>query len=134
MDDAAQHASLERLRRLTVAGLLLLVLLLPVYRSRNVRWVELADLSTATFQAIHANLATIPPDTLIELRDDRSTRASFQNALGGLYREAALVHLGGRNHLWIEPVVPGREATDQRPLLPVGAVFELTGSGVLRVR
>ena len=131
-DGLLERAAVERRRRAAIAGVLLPLLLVPVYWSRNIRWVQLADTSAATFAALRADAATLPPNTLIELRDDRSTRASFQNAFGTLYPEAASVYFGGRHQLWIEPPPPEHAAL-KRPELPLAAVYALQGDRVFRV-
>ena len=119
-------------RRAAIAGIVLPLLLLPVYWSRNMRWVELADLSAATFAAISDEASTIPANTLIELRDDRSTRASFQNTFGTLYPKAAHWYFAGRHQLWIEPPPP--EHADLSRPQPAASVFELRGHTVVRIQ
>lgn len=121
-------------RRVAVAALVLPLVLLPVYRARNVRWVELGDLTSATVAAIDAATQSLAPGTLIELRDDRSTRASFQNAIGTLYAEAAQVYFDGTYELWIEPPPPEIAAAGvSRPAAERTAVFALRDGTVRRL-
>lgn len=128
-----ERAPSIRRRRAAIAGVLLPLLLLPVYWSRNGRWVELADISAATFAAIRADVSNFTPNTVIELRDDRSTRASFQNTFGTLYPEAAHLYFDGRHQLWIEPPPP-EHAGMKRPELPTAAVYLLQGERVVRLQ
>jgi hypothetical protein len=122
-----------RRQRAIVAGALMLPFLLwPVYRSRNVRWVELADLTRDTLRAVGAEAARIPVGALVVLRDDRSTRANFNNAFGTLYPEAAALAFGSRFDLWIDPP-PVELQGVERPARPVAAAFALRGGRVARV-
>ena len=132
--DAMRDASLTpRVNRAAWGALLLPFLLLPIYWSRNERWVELADLTTRTASAIEREAATIPAGSIIELRDDRSTRANFGSAFAGLAEEASRVLFGGRYRLWIVP--PADEPSAPRtPPAPVGARFDLRGGEVIRVQ
>lgn len=127
------RASYARRRRAAIAGVVLPLLLLPVYWSRNGRWVELADISAATFAAISADVSSFTPNTVIELRDDRATRASFQNTFGTLYPEAAHLYFDGRHQLWIEPPPP-EHAGMKRPELPTAAVYSLQRQRVVRLQ
>ena len=133
--DAMRDASLTpRMNRATWGALLLPFLLLPIYWSRNERWVELADLTTRTASAIEREAATIPAGSIIELRDDRSTRANFGSAFAGLAEEASRVLFGGRYRLWIVPSADQASAARRTPPAPVGASFELRGGQIIRVR
>ena len=118
-----------RRQRLLVAGALLLPFLLwPVYRSRNVRWVELADLTHETLRAVGAE--AIPGGSLVVLQDDRSTRANLNNAFGTLYPDAAALAFGSRIELWVDSVAE----TGERPARPATAVFALRGGRMERVQ
>jgi hypothetical protein len=119
---------------MAIASIVLPLALLPVYRARNVRWVELGDLTSATVAAIEASRGSIPPGTLIELHDDRSTRANYQNAIGTLYPEAAQVYFGGRHELWIEPPPPELAAAGVERPRGEAAVFALRHGAVVRQR
>jgi hypothetical protein len=124
-----------RFNRAALGALVFPFLLLPVYWSRNVRWVELAELTTDTVRAIDAEAATIPSGTVIELRDDRSTRANFGAAFAGLTEEASRLHFGLRYRLWIAPV-EAESTLDNGSVAPgtVGATFELAQNRVRRVQ
>lgn len=92
-------------RRLVVAAVGLPLALLPVYWSRNVRWVEIADLSASTFAVVRDTAAAHDgngePHLVFE--DDRSTRASLVNTFGTLLPEAVALAAGRRLPVWLEP-------------------------------
>jgi hypothetical protein len=128
------RAAAHRLRIVVIVALLLPIVLWPIYRARNVRWIELADLSSATTAAIAQESGSIAVGTVIELRDDRADRANFGTAFGTLYPEASRLLFGDRYHLWIEPPTPEQvEAGLQRPQLDTGARFQLDKGRVRRV-
>ena len=81
-------------RRLAAAALVLPVLLLPVYWSRNARWVEIAELSSDTFAAIRRVTREHPDVNQLLFRDDRSSRRSLANAYDQLLPEAARLAAG----------------------------------------
>ena len=81
-------------RRLVAAGVILPILLLPVYWSRNVRWVEIAELSSETFAAIQRVVRERPDADRIVFHDDRSTRRSFANAYDQLLPDAVRLAAG----------------------------------------
>jgi hypothetical protein len=126
------QTSKRRQRSMVIAALVLPFLLWPVYRSRNVRWVELADLSRDTLLVIGGEAARIPDGSLVVLRDDRSTRANFNNVFGTLYPEAAALAFDSRFELWIDPPPVELEGVEP-PARPVTAAFALGGGRVVRV-
>ena len=69
---------------LVVAAVALPLLLLPVYWIRNVRWTEIAELSTDTFAVIRRVARERPDVGLLVFRDDTSTRRSFANTYDAL--------------------------------------------------
>jgi hypothetical protein len=81
-------------RRLTAAAVIVPVLLLPVYWSRNVRWIEIAELSTETFGAIQRVARERPDADRLIFRDDRSSRRSLANAYDQLLPEAVRLAAG----------------------------------------
>jgi hypothetical protein len=128
------QASPVRLRRASIGALVLPFVLLPIYWSRNVRWVEPADLTTQTVRAIDAEASAIPERTVIELDDDRSRRANFNAAFGSLTDEASRLHFEERYRLRIVPSRGGSTAGDHaNPPGVVGARFALRDGRVLRV-
>jgi len=78
------------------------VLLLPVYWSRNTRWVEIAELSTETFDAIQRVARERPDADRLLFRDDRSSRRSLANAYDQLLPEAVRLAAGREMHAEID--------------------------------
>ena len=99
-----RSASTQRAQRLAIAAIALPFLFLPVYWARNVRWMELRDLSNITIRAIQAD--NLAPHTLVVLEDDLSTRANFKNVFGALLPEATALIFQNELSLWIEPPPP----------------------------
>jgi hypothetical protein len=79
--------------RATIALLLLVVLLIPVYRSRNVRWVSPALVSTETLRTLEAATAGLSPRP-IALVDDPAARFNLVSAFGSLLPDAVALTLG----------------------------------------
>jgi hypothetical protein len=89
--------------RAAVLLLLTFVLLLPVYRSRNQRFVREAELSTAITTELQRIAASVPAGGLVVIRDVRPGRPTAEQALGGLADRAALLTTDGRIRVWIDP-------------------------------
>jgi len=71
----------ERLRtRVAIILLVLPFVLIPVFRGRNVRWVELADLSRQVMADLEPHAPTLRARTPLWIVDDTSTRANIHNA------------------------------------------------------
>jgi hypothetical protein len=81
-------------RRLVAAALVLPLLLLPVYWARNARWIEIAELSSETFDAIQRVVRERPDVDRLTFRDDRSTRRSFADTYDQLLPEAVRLAAG----------------------------------------
>jgi hypothetical protein len=81
-------------RRLIAAAVIVPVLLLPVYWSRNQRWIEIAELSTETFGAIQRVARERPDADRLVFRDDRRSRRSLANAYDQLLPEAVRLAAG----------------------------------------
>lgn len=94
-------------RRLVATAMILPVLLLPVYWSRNTRWIEIAELSSDTFAAIGRVARERPDVDLLLFRDDRSTRRSFADTYDQLLPVA--VRLAAGRDMKVEIVPPGTE-------------------------
>jgi hypothetical protein len=94
-------------RRLVVAAVALPVLLLPVYWSRNVRWIEIAELSSETFAAVQRVVREHPEVDRLVFRDDRSTRRSFADAYDQLLPNA--VRLAAGREIRTDIVAPGED-------------------------
>ena len=97
-------------------ALLLPLLCFPIYRARNVRWRELADLSTAALAAMTTAARDLAEGDGILLLDDRTSRANLAGAFGVAAEEALALVTGRRLRVWIEPPVPHAELAGLRPL------------------
>ena len=89
--------------RMVVVGVLLSALMVPIQWSRNDRWVGLAELSTHVLDEVAPVAASLPPDAVVQIDDDRSSRANLDSAFGTLIETAVLVRTGLRLGVWIEP-------------------------------
>jgi hypothetical protein len=96
-------------RRLVAAAVVLPLMLLPVYWSRNMRWVEIAELSSETFAAVQRVIRDRPDVDLLLFRDDRSTRRSFADTYDQLLPVA--VQLAAGREIRSEMLAPGNERT-----------------------
>jgi hypothetical protein len=91
-------------RRRLLAALAMPILLLPIYWSRNERWVELADLGADTFNVVRdvtRDTPTIPQQLVFE--DDRGTRRSMLNTYGTLLPTAVALAAGQPIPVWLDP-------------------------------
>ena len=75
------QSTATRRRRLVAAAVSLPVLLLPVYWTRNMRWTEIAELSSDTFAVVRRVTQERPDVDRLIFRDDLSTRRSFTSDL-----------------------------------------------------
>jgi hypothetical protein len=100
-----------RIFRYVVTGLIVAVFALnPVYRARNVRWVELAELSHRAMATI-ARDASGEPAGHVVLVDSPAERFNLQSSFGGLFPEAMRLKVGEG---WTGEVV-GTLSDAQRP-------------------
>lgn len=103
--DVLRYGSPRTAARLGWSGILLVGLLLPVYWSRNVRWTELAKVSSSVSAQLALRRDTIPTGSSIVIVDDDATRANLRNAGAGHVPQMARLVFGDR---WtIEVVAPG---------------------------
>jgi hypothetical protein len=90
-------------KRAVVAGLVLPVLLAPVYHARNRPSRTEADLSSATLVALQDVATTRGAGTVVRLRDNRSERPSLTNPFGTFVQEAADLIVKPPITVWIDP-------------------------------
>jgi hypothetical protein len=90
-------------QRRMLAAIVLPVLLVPVYWSRNERWVELADLGADTFTAVRQAIRDTPDARHLVIEDDRGTRCSLLNTYGALLPTAVTLALGRPLPVWLDP-------------------------------
>jgi hypothetical protein len=94
-------AQVDARRQLRAAALLVALpfVLWPVYRARNVRWVELADLTRTILPQVEPYVPALRAGARLWIRDDDSTRANVRNAFGGQMNNALQMRYG------IDPLV-----------------------------
>lgn len=112
-------------RRALVAAAVVPLLLVPIYRGRNVRWVTPADVSARVIEDLRA--AAIPEGHALLLRDENALVA---RAFGTLVEEALRVALDRPSlHVWLEPPPPAWPHAGLRPIADTEAVaaFALKG-------
>jgi hypothetical protein len=109
---ALWRVSLAGQRRLAaVIALILPFLLIPIYKQRNLRWVELAVLSTGVTPSLRT-AAGAATDGNILMVDDRSSRVSLTNVFGSLVPDAVELVSGHRRMVWLVPPSPETPATE----------------------
>jgi hypothetical protein len=110
-----------------VAVLVLLpLLLLPIYRMRNARWVRPADLSTQILNDLQNAGTPRPLGPFVVLIDSASERTTIESAFESLLPDAAtLIGIHGR----VELVGAG----EQGPI-EASDVFRLAGGRLQRLR
>jgi hypothetical protein len=102
---AAARTHPERARKALTALVILPIVLLPVYRARNVRWVALADLSSHVMAETRRTADAAPTGGQIILLDDPDARANLDGAFGALFPDAValIVNRGFRGEIRQEP-------------------------------
>jgi hypothetical protein len=83
------------LRTLAIASVIPL-LLVPVYRARNVRLVAPADLSETVLRDVQRAAAPFPAGVHLVLIDDPDAQFNLDTAFGGLLPDAVVLTLGDR--------------------------------------
>jgi hypothetical protein len=84
----------DRFRLAASVLMALLLALTPVYRLRNIRWVELADRSTRVMQTLQFATSTHAAGGHVVLVDDPSERFNLGSAFGSLFPDAVSLFLG----------------------------------------
>ncbi|OFW08057.1 MAG: hypothetical protein A3H96_21925 [Acidobacteria bacterium RIFCSPLOWO2_02_FULL_67_36] len=101
----------RRQQAAAIAAIVLALALVPVYRVRNVRWVELADLTAGVMPGLE-QASRASSDGTILIVDERTTRANIASAFGGLIPEAATLVAGRRRSIWLVPPPSGTDAAE----------------------
>jgi hypothetical protein len=109
------------------AALASVLAFIPIYQSRNDRWVEPARLSARVVRALQANAPAPDASGVIVFEDDDREHASFRDALGSLASEAVLTTI--RRPFHAEVVSDAREWNG-----PVAARYRLTNGRVERLQ
>ena len=90
-DGWLERMTAHQVRRTALAAVLALTALIPVYRVRNERWVEIADLSRDTMATLHGCAEAACRKIVLE--DDPRTRRNFVTTFGE-FDTAARLFLG----------------------------------------
>jgi hypothetical protein len=99
-----RRATASSQRRATVAAIVLPLALIPVFRARNRRWVDLADFSSCLLKNLEAETASVPEGSQVVLIDeDRARRVNVESAFGTLINDAYFLQSGRRLDIWVEP-------------------------------
>jgi hypothetical protein len=96
-----------RFRSVAIVLSLLVVLLIPVYRIRNVRWVSIADISSYIMETIDAGVRNSTTGGSILIVDSRDERFDLDATFSGMFAEAVTL-VAGPN--WNGQIVTAGEA------------------------
>jgi len=103
-NDLVPGLSAPALKRSTIALTLIFVLLLPVYRLRNERYVREAELSASIVAELAKLAASHPAGGLVVIRDVRTgARPTAEQAFGPGADTAAALMTSGKLRVWIDP-------------------------------
>jgi hypothetical protein len=92
------------------------IVLLPVYWSRNERWVELADLGADTFATVRQIARETPEARHLVFKDDRDTRRSILNTYGTLLPPAVTLAAGRAIPVWLDPPPDDWQGSELSPV------------------
>jgi hypothetical protein len=84
----------QRFRLFAIVMPLLVVLLIPVYRSRNMRWVRIADISNYVLKTIDASVRSSTTGGTILIVDSRDERFDLESTFSGMFPEAVTLVAG----------------------------------------
>ncbi len=83
-----------RFQMIAIALPLLVVLLIPVYRIRNVRWVGIADISSYIMNTVDASVRKAPTAGSLVIVDSRDERFDLDSTFSGMFPEAVTLVAG----------------------------------------
>ena len=83
-----------RFRTVAIALPVLVVLLIPVYRIRNMRWVGIADISSYIMNTVDASVRKAPTAGSIVIVDSRDERFDLDSTFSGMFPEAVTLLAG----------------------------------------
>jgi hypothetical protein len=83
-----------RFRRAAMALAVLVVVLIPVYRIRNVRWVGIADISNHVMTTVEASVRDTTSGGRIVIVDSRDRRFDLDSTFTGMFPEAVTLVAG----------------------------------------
>jgi hypothetical protein len=99
----ARRAAPGPLRRAAIVVSVLFIALLPVYRARNARYVNEADLSASIVAELGRIASSRQEGGVVVIRDTRDARPTAEQALGVLAERAAFLATNGKLRAWIDP-------------------------------
>jgi hypothetical protein len=131
-DDLVARLSVPALKRSTIALTLIFVLLVPVYRLRNDRYVREAELSASIVSELANLAASHPAGGLVVIRDIRTdVRPTAEQAFGPGAQSAADLITAGKLRVWIDPPPSELAGTPPPDLSQAIGVLTVEG-GVVR--
>ena len=95
-----------RFRLVAIVLPALVVLLIPVYRIRNVRWVGIADISNYIIQTVEASVRGATSGGRIVIVDSRDERFDLDSTFSGMFPEAVTLVAGPD---WNGEIIPAGE-------------------------
>src|SRR5436190_87625 len=101
--------------RAAIAGVALVMALVPVYLARNQRWTELASFSSAVLDRLEALTSDVPERAAVVLLDERSQRVNLESTFGTLLDDAYAFKTGRSVVLWVEPPLGNADLAGLRP-------------------
>jgi hypothetical protein len=121
-------------RRAALVIVSIFVLLQPVYRIRNARYVREAELSASIAAQLQNVALTLPQaGSLVVIEDVRDVRPTAEQALGALAERAAFLATNGRLRAWIDPPPQELAGTAPPDLRSAVATLSVQGGRVRRV-
>jgi len=90
-------------RRLVVLAVAVPLVLVPLYRSRNVRAVRQASLTTAALDDLARAFATHPPRSTFQLRDDPEEQPNLERGFGTHLADAVFLRTGRTRQVRYRP-------------------------------
>src|SRR5262245_24227242 len=131
-DELVPGLSASALKRSTVALTLIFVLLLPVYRLRNERYVREAELSRSIVTELASISGSSQAGGLVVIRDIRSeARPTAEQAFGPGADSAAALMTHGKLRAWIDPP-PSELAGTPAPDLSQAIAVLTVENGIVR--
>jgi hypothetical protein len=106
---AGQRRDPLRFRRAVIGLLVAAVVLVPVYRARNVRWVAVAELSERVLRTVAADVGRRAMGHIV-LIDAPDERFNLTAAFGNLFPEALALRIGGG---WTGEIVMSPESASR---------------------
>jgi hypothetical protein len=113
VDATYGHSAGASARTVRLAFVLASMLLaIPIYRTRDMPWVEAARVSRRTMRTIAAARDALPTQGVIVLEDEPDTQSNFMNAFGTLGGDAVRLYTG--RALDVRIATGSRLAADER--------------------